>query len=970
MELLERARLGDLEGVRTLIQGCVPVNTTNRCNQTALYCACERGHTEVARYLLDSGASVNLGAKPLLVAVKKNHYGCVELLLQHDVDVSCTNRKRRSPMSVAIRKRRYSIILLLLQYGAIPPASLNDIAVQLLRNAKVEHAKAIQKLLEQKNLNLTSKSTFLAAFAFAFKRGSVKLAGSMLSSKTYSDIEKLYPGATYFSAKNNWPTILSKLIGKGVDLNALTDGQTPLYVACEEGHESVVTLLLNNGAGPNVQNSRNTCIRNINKYPIHAACRGHHYDSVKLLLEYNADVTVRDKNGKTAMHLVLESKPCFSSETDKSSAIVQLLLDEGADVDAASEDGGTPFYVACSNGLAPVVAKMLQSGAKVDVNSGKKLPLIAACRNKHVSVVQLLLTNGANPDVPEVATSEWVYLYRCTLPLHIAAVDGNSELVELLLKHDANIDVTDVVGNTALHHTIENYHPVTTRSRHSDYVESVMKNQAVKSVLDILLKNKADVNIVNSSGETPLYKATTKTVELVDMLLKHGADPNVGSTNYDPDPKHKLPLFVAVHDSNIDITRSLLNAGASVNTMNHEGRNIVCFAAEKLTKYYYYSTKELRKQVSIMCLLLQQGGNFNMQLRDGRSPLYSALTSLARRRVRHSAIELLQLMVKQGAMLEDYSSPPVDDSCRQSLNSDNRGSDGDSGTLMALAAVDDKYEFIVDLLRAGAGFQLLVSCCSAVAGSYRKTKSIRLCQAAVLAGYTPDAGELHNLQLAADGDNAADSLLKQLVNWLNEDREQVPSLLRQCRVAIRRHLSAAVHYQTILPAIDKLPLPNVLKLYLQFDGKMTEVDFSVNQEMQTRDTTEETSAEIRHQLLSPYDFEYSDYDWSDFEDYDEWSDYDDYWCPHCLYCWSISDYLLDRWSAVADWHTGKPRNFPLGPCSFVDVCAKRSSERPCHRSEIVIYDDSNYYYDSDVGECGRRRRINEYISTGNLWRWL
>ena len=99
-----------------------------------------------------------------------------------------------------------------------------------------------------------------------------------------------------------------------------------------------------------------------------------------------------------------------------------------------------------------------------------------------------------------------------------------------------------------------------------------------------------------------------------------------------------------------------------------------------------------------------------------------------------------------------------------------------------------------------------------------------MCQAAFLAGYTPTAEELQRLQLAAADENAGHGVLGQLMNWLNEDRQQVPSLLRQCRIAIRQHLSVAVHYRTILPAVDKLPLPNSMKLYLQFDGNLSEVD--------------------------------------------------------------------------------------------------------------------------------------------------
>ena len=186
------------------------------------------------------------------------------------------------------------------------------------------------------------------------------------------------------------------------------------------------------------------------------------------------------------------------------------------------------------------------------------------------------------------------------------------------------------------------------------------------------------------------------------------------------------------------------------------------------------------------------------------------------------------------------------DISRQSLQS--------SGILAALATFDGRHEFIVDLFRAGAGFQLTAFCCNAVATIPQEAKSISLCQAAVLAGYSPCAEELQRLQLAAASDNTAGHLIQQLVNWLNEERQQVPSLRRQCRVAIRQQLSVAVHFQTILPAIEELPLATNLKLYLKFDGILTEVDLSVEKELQTSEATGKTSPENRRPSLSLLDF--------------------------------------------------------------------------------------------------------------------
>ena len=157
MELVEQAHMGDLDELKRLIHQGVDVNTKNNCNQTALYCACEDGNTEVAQYLLGNGASVNLGANPLIAAVRNDRYACVKLLLQYNADVNCTNTERESPMSVALQKQHYTIILLLLQYGATPPASLSDIAVQLLEHATVEHAKATQKPVSYTHLTLPTK---------------------------------------------------------------------------------------------------------------------------------------------------------------------------------------------------------------------------------------------------------------------------------------------------------------------------------------------------------------------------------------------------------------------------------------------------------------------------------------------------------------------------------------------------------------------------------------------------------------------------------------------------------------------------------------------------------------------------------------------------------------------------------------------------------------------------------------------
>ena len=477
-------------------------------------------------------------------------------------------------------------------------------------------------------------------------------------------------------------------------------------------------------------------------------------------------------------------------------------------MNAASNSGETPLYAVCSNGLESIAKKMLECGAKVDVIDGKKLPLIAACTEGHASLVELLLANGANPNLEEDSEDRLCeFPYYRSLPLHIAAADGNNELVELLLKHDADVDVTDTDGNTALHHAIELHRHRTSLLPYSDNNDMSLGNKI--SVVDILLEKKADVNKLNKSGETPLYRAVSEgLLDVVNKMLQlYGGDPNKGS----PD---KIPLFVAVYKGYSDIIMPLLNAGADTSAVNAGGKNVVWFAVE--AQIFNRSTKEFRKTLSTIRLLIQHGANFNVKLPNVDSPLSLALIvfvlvdDTVDTDSRHCAIELLQLMVKHGALLQDRD--------YEFLNSE---------ILMALATFDGRHEFVADLLRAGAGFRWLASYCPG-----REPKSISLCQAAILAGYAPTIEELQQLQLEAARDDEESHLIQQLVNWLNEDRQQVPSLLRQCRVVIRRQLSVAAHFQSILPAIEQLDLLDIVREYLKFDGPLTEVDLNVK-ELQT-----------------------------------------------------------------------------------------------------------------------------------------
>jgi hypothetical protein len=71
--------------------------------------------------------------------------------------------------------------------------------------------------------------------------------------------------------------------------------------------------------------------------PIYQAAYRYNAEMTKLLIENGADLSQRDFQGETALHTAAFHSP------GKGLAVIQLLLNAGADVNARGKNGGTPL---------------------------------------------------------------------------------------------------------------------------------------------------------------------------------------------------------------------------------------------------------------------------------------------------------------------------------------------------------------------------------------------------------------------------------------------------------------------------------------------------------------------------------------------------------------------------------------------------------------------------------------------------
>lgn len=72
------------------------------------------------------------------------------------------------------------------------------------------------------------------------------------------------------------------------------DGQTPLMVAVNKEYENVIIFLLNNGANPNIKSNDGLTV-------LHLACRMGKKRTVQCLLDAKADMSLVDKEHRTAL---------------------------------------------------------------------------------------------------------------------------------------------------------------------------------------------------------------------------------------------------------------------------------------------------------------------------------------------------------------------------------------------------------------------------------------------------------------------------------------------------------------------------------------------------------------------------------------------------------------------------------------------------------------------------------------------
>ena len=293
-----------------------------------------------------------------------------------------------------------------------------------------------------------------------------------------------------------------------------------------------------------------------------------------LLEEKGVDVNSRRSDNFSREDTVLH----VAAGNAKDFALIQILLDAGADVNCRDGLGRTPLYHAAGWSTPEVVQGLLDAGAKMSLSGCVYPPPFyqAARYNENPDVLKVFLDAGAY-------VNDRIGFYEETALHKAISFNKNPEVLKVLLERGADVHARDKDGRTPLHSA------------------SLGKNLGFLKVL-LEAGAGADVKVKDREGKTPLHTAAAhSSPDFVQALLDAGADMEA------QDQEGNTPLLSAARDpeSLAECIEALLDAGADPEAQGKDGRTAWEWA------------KMLRRTEDLVC---RMRGDLPVHASQGMSP--------------------------------------------------------------------------------------------------------------------------------------------------------------------------------------------------------------------------------------------------------------------------------------------------------------------------------------------------------------
>jgi len=640
-----------------------------------LYLAVSKGDSALTmvNLLLDAGAKVDLGpskgdnagATPLHIACATGANGCVESILRYGASATKQLPDGATPMHTAAIGGNKKTIELLHNAGADFNALSQEKRTPLHNcgvagNASV--AAALIGLGAEVNVRDIEGCTPLM---HAVLENHIETAKVLLDNGAdpnvivRTDGTPLYP--LYVAAMRGFDEMISLLLEKGVDAAVIVDGLlSPVDIAKHAGHESAAKLLAasikRQRASAKMERETEELMRKLTEAwqqsdvaEIQKVAEARQFSKLSGAIRLPVMAVIGDLAGLKSL-LASGSKPDVIAEAGVPEvhpiiaaamrkgnvAVVQALLDAGANPNVQRADGSTALLISTSLGDTDAVKALLANRADPNIALPNGLTaLITATVNGHGKVIDILIDAGAdvNATMPDGQLGAFgfaldtkkmriaIQLLRKgslpnfgnydTLPLavaefgslellqeidargssnlaefgaraaFVAARNKDSEVLDYLLNHGVDLASKNDLGYTPLILASLSNHPI---------------------LVARYIARGDDCDAHDADGETALSLAIEKALESVIALLRKA---NAETKDYGTlHPKEAMSR--AAQEGALGSILNLRDQGVSVNSTNDLGNTPLMLAAQN-------------GHVGVVRSLYHLGGDLEHKNTEGRS---------------------------------------------------------------------------------------------------------------------------------------------------------------------------------------------------------------------------------------------------------------------------------------------------------------------------------------------------------------
>ncbi|MEX0714509.1 MAG: ankyrin repeat domain-containing protein [Pirellulales bacterium] len=445
---------GDIAKAGLLLEAGADLNDRGRCGKTALMYPVSCNHVEMTRWLLalgvDSNACDDTGTPPM-AAAESGAADCVRLLLEAGANPGQVSRFGDFAVTTA---HDAATLRLLVAAGADINAVAGDGYCLLKRAAEEGDAELVQAILGL-GADVDTTSTGDTALHSAVAWDQLDIVELLLAHGTdpnAQDVDGWTPlmfagslecvelllgaGADVHIADQMGAQVLrhhgdTEILGRLLQAGADFEGSagscgTALHAACESGDLAAARYLLAQGANVNA-----TTIWG--QTPLMEAAERGHADLLRLFLAAGADVSAADEEGRTALFYAAAPEgftafelaheyspedcpedaelrdaltrqgieipaPDYGYRPSDDTAVLEMLVQAGADLEARDAKGLTPLLLAARCGRPARVAALVRLGANIQARDRRWRSAVRQTRRHHdpdqASEIRRLLGRG------------------------------------------------------------------------------------------------------------------------------------------------------------------------------------------------------------------------------------------------------------------------------------------------------------------------------------------------------------------------------------------------------------------------------------------------------------------------------------------------------------------------------------------------------------------------------------------------